>query len=207
MDPRKLFEKAEKLRSKEKLEESIESYKQVILTNSNDWLAAESAHMIGVIYYQQKNYPEALKWLRVSQSQFKLIKDSDLIGAVLRDISSIYFDKNDLKHAEEYIIKSIKYLKFGHNLGHLGISQVKLGLIKKDEQSILDGIKNIEQSPDRFFESIAYYNLAQVQKDLGKLNEANKSALKSLQILNLISKRGEFLDKKKKLKEFLDGLS
>lgn len=216
MDAKGIFQKAQDQRSKEALDEAISTYQKAhgqALKEKNLKLAAESSHMIGVIYSQQEKWDLAEKFLNTSLKEFEGQGESDLVGAVLRDLGLLYYDQKDYQKAKQFMEESIGKLVGSKKLGHLGISQVKLGLIEAKmgkpedgEVTIQMGIENIEGSPEKFFLSIAYYNLAQVQKDLGKIKEAKVAAGRSLDILNQIAEPDEFLGRRQKIDKFLKEL-
>lgn len=217
MNAQGLFNKAQKERGEEHLEEAIKSYTQArdkAKEEDNKWLAAECQHMIGVIKYQQEKYVEAEGNLQIAKKEFEELGDQDLLGAVWRDLGLVAFEQKDYPKARERVEQSIGVLKGGNKLGHLGISQVKLGLVLaaqeqylKAEEMIREGIVSIEKSEDRFFASIAYHNLAQVQKEQGKKEEAVASAQKSLQILDEVAGPDEHQSRRQKLENFLKDLT
>lgn len=214
MNAKHLFEKAEKLRSEEKGDKAVSFYQQAREKSGDDkWLVAESAHMIGVIHYQQKKFGEANKILERAKEEFEKVDDADMVGAVLRDLGLVAYEQKDYQKAKDLLEKSIQTLLRSTKKGHLGISQVKLGMVEKElgdlqraEDLVWQGVTSISLSEDRFFESIAYYNLAQIQKELGKIEEAKSSLQRSKEILDKIAGPEEHKNRREKMAKFLEDL-
>lgn len=223
MNPKDLFKQAEQQRAEEKLDEAVASYEKAreeALKAGDRWVAAESAHMIGVIYYQKEegegekiNFQTADKFLSIALEEFKELGESELESAVLRDLGLLHLKYKDLSAARGYLSDSVEKLRYTKNLGHLGISLVKLGLVEAEEGRFLEaetiikeGLENIGRSPDRFFESIAYYDLAKVYKRMKKAEDARRCAEKSLQVLDQIASPNQHQSKRKKIDEFLKEL-
>ncbi len=211
MDVQGLFKKAQKLRACERLDESISAYlasRDKAQKEGDAWIAAESLHMIGLLYLQKQDFTLAEQHLKEAQQEFE-----DLVAACLRDRSKVALEKKELKQAEDLALESIEKLKHSTKKGHLGASLVQLGKVlaakgglEQAEMTVKEGLDIIMVSPEKFFESSAYFNLAQIQKELGKTKEAKENAQKSLQILNGISSQDEHVELKKKREQFLEDL-
>ncbi len=167
MDLQDLFDKASDLRNSGRTKEAVEAYQRVIgqaLQQNNRRLAAEATQMIGSSYYINEQYKEANDYFLEALEMFKGLNDSLGQGSALRDLGSNAQKLGDFEKAKDYFYNSICQLKQTDRLGHLGMSQVKLGLLfselgdlGKAEVSILEGLQNITKSPDKFFESTAYF--------------------------------------------------
>lgn len=154
--------------------------------------------MIGLLYQQKEELTKAEEILIKAQQEFE-----DGVAFVLRDRARVALEAKDLEKAEGLIKQSINLLSNSTQKGHLGISQVQLAKILTQKGNVVaaelikDSIKLLHQSPNRFFEPSAYFNLAQVQNQAGKKEEAKQMAEKSLEILNSITNKNQH----KKLKE------
>lgn len=221
MNPKDLFKQAEQQRGEENLDGAISTYQKVrdeALSLGDKWIAAESAHMIGVIYYQkgdegEVNYQAADKNLSIALEEFKEQADTVSEAAVLRDLGLLHLKYKDFQAARSYLSDSAERLRYTDNLGHFGISLVKLGLVEAEEGRLLEaetiikeGLENIKKSPERVFESIAYYDLAKVYKKMKKLEDARRFAESSLQILDKIALPNQHLSRRKDIDEFLKDL-
>lgn len=211
MNLQKLFDEAQTKRNNGQIEDAVSDYQQTrteALKTGEEWLATESLHMIGVAYYQAEQYSKAEKFLIQAKEEFAKLNDKDLVGAVLRDLGLVARKEKDLSKAKKLLEESIAYLK--GNLGHLGMSQVKLGMVLSEEgnfseaeEKVKEGIKNIQNSPERFFEALAWMNLGEVQKMTGKIKESKLSLLQAQSVLDSISSPYENQSLRKQIKELL----
>lgn len=194
MDLQKLFEQAHQKQNNGLIGEAVVEYQQAralaLRAGDND-MALDCLHMIGVSLYQDKKYEAALDYLELALDEAKKLEKKLIIGAVWRDLGSVASAQKDYVKALKYTQESIGIFENTEYVGHLGISQVKKGKVlglenrlDEAEQQIKEGIKNIEKSPDRFFEAMAYKDLAEVQIRMGKKDEAKESVQKSREVLN-----------------------
>lgn len=217
MNAEDLFQKAEQCRHNEKLADALDFYNKAIQACSETEekiIIAESFHMIGVVLLEMEEYEQSLKYLDQSENCYELIHDSDMVGAVLRDKAAVMMELKDYARAEVFIKESIRYLEKGESMGHLGISEVRLGSLYRHleeldqaEALIHQGIAHIKQSQDRFFESSAYYQLALVFQDRKELFEARTSAERALRILEHISRESMYVERKKEIRNFIESLN
>lgn len=201
MNFRDRFEEAQYLRNNNLIDQAVERYKDIReeVKGKDNKLAIECAHMIGVSYYQIKNWDKAKVWLKKAKIEVEDQKDLLLLGAVLRDLALVARGEKNFIEAEDYLIESINILKKEKNLGHLGISEVKLGILlaekggdlEQAEETIREGLEHIKLSPDRFFEVIGYVNLAEVLMQAKKNDLAEDSLKEGLRILDQISDKDQ----------------
>ncbi len=184
------FQKAQKLRDNGQIDEAIELYQKI-----GD---AESIHMIGVCYYQDRKFKKANEYLEKALKKFEEEKSSEFTGFVLRDLGIVARGQKDFEKAEKFLNESIEKLKEIGNKGHEGMSHVKLGSVFADQEKfdeafseINKGIELLQQSDEKFFLSSAY------------LDRAKVDAKKSLDVLDSFAKPDEFLERRKCLKNFL----
>lgn len=213
MDIKQFFEQAQIKRNNGEIEEAVRLYQNTrdqALISGDSWLASEALHMIGVALYQEEKYKEAKDYLDKAKSEFQKLNDQNLIGAVLRDLGMVLRKEGDFSKAKELLEESIACLK--DNFGQLGISQVKLGMVyfemgnlTQAETLIKQGLGNIQKSPERFFESIAWKNLGEVEIKAGKKEEGQKSLLKAQEILKSISTSDQNQSLKKEIEKMLRG--
>lgn len=208
-----VFFEAQIMRNNGEYVEAVKIYERVreqALDRGDKKLAIECAHMIGVTYYQEDRYGQALESLGVAEKELEDLDERIMMGAVLRDIGQVYLKKSEVKKAKYYLEKSLEVLRNIEPRSHWGISRVKLafvfvayGSLKGAEELILDTIRNVDWGEDKFFESTAYFNLAQVQLKLEKKPQAKKSLEKSLEILDTIASKDEFLDRRAEINRLL----
>src|SRR5258708_21293522 len=184
------IQKAQKLRDNGQIDGAIELYKKV-----GD---AESLHMIGVCYYQDKKFKKANEYLEKALKKFEEEKNSEFTGFVLRDLGMVARGQKDFEKAEKFLSESIERLKEIGNKGHEGMSHVKLGRVFADQgkfnlafDEINKGIELLEQSDEKFFLSSAY------------LDRAKVDVLMSQSILNSFAREDEFLERRKELEKLL----
>ena len=93
---------------------------------------------IGIAYYYQGNYVEALDYFQKSLSVFLVIKDDDGISNIENNIGAIYMNQGDDTRALEYFLKSLqKAEKTGDNLRMLS-SMTNIGAIYSHHDSTFD---------------------------------------------------------------------
>ncbi len=209
-----MFEKAQIERNNGQIKQAVADYQKVreqALRVGDRRLGAECLHMIGVAYYQDESYREAITSLEKAQKELERLGDEMLVGATLRDLGLVAKAQKNYDQAKRYYQESLDHLqKFP---GHLGMTRVKLGKVYLDEeelalaeQTIQKGIVEIAPSPEKFFLSSAYFDLAQVQKRAGKIEEARKSVEKSKEILDEISGPDQNQSRRQEIKDFLKEL-
>ena len=216
MDTKGLFEKAEQLREEEKLEESLSVYKDATkeaIAENNGWIEGESLHMNGLVNLQLNNYLEATRLLAGAKKKFSEMNSLEMVGAVLRDQAAVAVAENDFVLAESLLRESISTLAQTEKRGHLGMSKVKLGSLylkqnnlEEAERLAQEGLEEIKDSEERFFESSAFFELAHIQKEMGDLGQSKLSGETALQILEDISTGDKHAERKKEMKLFIDRL-
>ncbi len=213
MDLQEIYLQAQRNRDNGCLHEAVEAYQKIrnlALGSSEAWLAAECVHMIGVAFYQDDQYEEAEAALQTAEDEFRTLEDMESVGMVLRDRGLIAYALEEFEQAKDLLKQSIDLLSSSDLPDHLGISRVKLGLVEaavhnpdKGEMLISQGISEIEESENFFFLSTAYFNLAQVQNQLGQTEKATASALKARDLLDTHSPQDEFRIRRREIDTFL----
>lgn len=193
------FLKAQELRDNGKLDEATNQYllvREEAQRIGNDHLASESLHMIGVAYYQAKDYNKAEDFLQQSKSEFLKQGNDEFVGIALRDLGMNARKNNQPEEAKKYLKESIEALHKAGNKGHEGISRVKLGVLLENISLIDEGIKLLVESKEVFFLSSAYWDKAKILND-------KELAKKSLEILNSFASENQFLERRKEIANFL----
>jgi tetratricopeptide (TPR) repeat protein len=216
----KLFDEAQILRDNGRIDEAVKLYKEVrhhAQKKYDLWLASECLHMIGVAYAQAEKTEEADKFLEEAQKEFEARKDVESAGMVYRDRGLVAKKCQDYPLAESMMKKSLENLLSVRypNMGHVGISRVKLGLIKAAQGDLRLGIDiikkaigDLENSRDTFFLSTAHFDLAQLLRESGDSQQAAKEAIDARTILNNVDPTGKkFTERRKEIQEFLVGKS
>lgn len=212
-DPR--FSEAQKLRDNGQIDAAIILYKQIREEplNKDTLLAAECLHMIGVAYYQDREYANAKECLTQSLHEFETLKRPDYQGFVHRDLGMVERGLGNYSEALRLTNQSIDELARSGNLGHQGISLVKLGNIYldlKDTGKALDsmkaGIKLLLKSDEKFFLSTAYLDYAKIFVTIGDFSSARTMAENAFDVLNSFSNETEFTNRRHDIKELLDGI-
>jgi len=126
-------------------------------------------------------------------------------------LGMVYLEKGDLKKSQDYLVKSVNILKKSGNVGHEGISRVKLGRLfakqkkfNKATQLTKEGILLLTKSKENFFLSTAYFDYAKLLLIKGQTELARNEILKSLKILDQFWRKDEFLERRKEMKKLLD---
>lgn len=208
-----LFEGATQGRNNGLIGEAVIEYQQaraLALRAGDKDVALDCLHMIGVSLYQDQKYEAALDYLELALSEAKRLEKKLIIGAVLRDLGLVSLAQKDYAKTLEYIQESIEVFQNTEYIGHLGISQVKKGRVlglqdrlDEAEQEIREGIKYIEQSPEKFFEALGYRDLAEVQIKANKSIEAEKSVQKAYEVLDSLGDKETNKSLRKDLEEIL----
>ncbi|SRR5258708_2818522 len=199
------FERAQKLRNNGKIKEAINLYQKIreINLEKDPDFATECLHLIGISYFQERNYKKAEIIFKKTQEEFeKLASKSSVakesVGFVLRNRGMNARSSGDLKLAHKFLKASVDHLAKTDNIGHTGISRVKLGRVygdlgsfNKAYEEINKGIKLLEKSNEKFFLSSSY------------LDRAKVDVQKSLHILNSFAKKDEFLSRRKDIDNIL----
>jgi tetratricopeptide (TPR) repeat protein len=220
MNLQERFKKANVARDNNQIEPALKEYEGIrekALEKGEKQLATDCLYMSGVALSQVEKYIEAQEYLQKAQEEFEKENNQLRVGAVLRDRSSIAAAQNNLDEAEAFMSQSVDLLsalESDEALEHLGMSKVKMGTIyakqeklEKAERIILEGIEDLEKLPDNFFKSTAYFNLAEVQKELGKKDQAKASLQKSLELLNSFAGEDEHKRRREKITELEKELS
>ncbi|MEK7572130.1 MAG: hypothetical protein AAB553_07720 [Patescibacteria group bacterium] len=178
------------------------------LKENNKSVAAECLHMIGVSFYQKGNYIKAESAYAKAQEEFEELGAQDFVGFVLRDRGMNELKQGHFSVAEERIQESMTALR-DRNQGHYGMSMVILGRIRaaaenpnqnleEAESHIQEGIGILKETPETFFLSTAYFDLAKVLQANARRSEALSAIAKSEETLNSISQT-DFQDRREKL--------
>jgi tetratricopeptide (TPR) repeat protein len=221
----KRFLDIQKKRDAGKFDEASDEYTQcreIAQSLGDTWIAAECLHMIGVIDNETKQYAQAEKNLQQAEKEFRNMADNILVGATLRDRSSLALAQEDISRAEELLQQSVTTLEGTNDSGQLGISIVGLGKIQKKQaeiaqsdkekeaklqqaaKSIQKGIKIIhEDAANTYFEANALRHLAEIFLAQGKKAEAKDAISKAKEILTKIEKEEnkQFTKEREKLEE------
>ena len=216
MSARKLFEKAEQLRVEEKLEDSLSVYVEALKQaqkEGSDWIVGESLHMSGLVNLQLERYSESKEFFFEAEKKFRDLNNPEMAGAVLRDQAARAVAEGDYVLGESLLKESIRTLIQTEQLGHLGMSKVKLGNVyrrqnrlEEAEGIVREGLEEIKNSAERFFESSAYFELAHIQKERGDLNQARVSGTTALRVLEDVAPGDKHSTRKKEMKLFIDRL-
>lgn len=220
------FQQAQRLRDNGSFALALKEYQEVRqkALSSDRLLASIVLHQSGVTNRLAGNPSEAIEQLEEAQQEFKDQKQPLYCGAVLRDIGLLELDQAEetidpnikdfhLRQASHALQRSVAVLERTGNPGHLGISQVKLGLVQAKRASIeealrimQEGIGNLDQSEEWFFKGVGYFDFAKTLMEAGNKVEARKAALRARRIIRTNSSEHEFLREKQKIKELLRGL-
>lgn len=211
MELEKQFDRAQIKRNNGQINEAVADFQRIreeSLKADKKHLAADCLHMIGVAWKQAENFPQADNFLKLAKEEFESLEDSFLEGAVLRDLGVVALKQENYSQAANFLLESIKVLEKTSQQGHLGISKVKLGLVYAGEDQldeavriIEEGIADIQNSPDRFFEMTGYLNLAEVQKQAGNMVQARESLKKAEQVLNEIGPDDQFKVRRRQIED------
>ncbi len=133
------------------------AYEQILIVDADN---VNALYLLGVLFYQQNKYDEALERLFTA---VKLFPSADLYKV----LGDIFFDKKDLDNSVNYYEKAIKlnpnFAEIFYNLGV--ISTLKNDPVKAIEYYL----KSIEIKPDY---KEAYFNLAHALKTNNDLDNA-----------------------------------
>jgi len=90
--------------------DSARFYLNIVLDSSDNNLQLASAlNTIGLSYFYQSEYSEAIDWLEKSLKEYTLVGDSSGISRVNNNLGLVHQAKGSFKQATEYIVEGLKY--------------------------------------------------------------------------------------------------
>lgn len=195
------FEKVQVLRNNGCLSEAVVEYeliRMVALMKNRLELAANCQHMIGVTYYQSGDSSEARVHLMRGLRAMRQVENRLGEGAVLRDLGMNEMRRGNWEESRSFLGESLQAL--ADYPGHRGMTRVKLGVVEGTSGSnmmagalIRRGIEEIKGTPDRWFESTGYWELAQLEAGMNNPRLAMEAYEKSLEILMDLGGEEKFL--------------
>lgn len=179
--------------------EALKTYDAIIATNTregNPSAASEALNLkskaynnIGVIYRQQGNYEEALKYNFASLKIRKDIDDKAGIATSYSNIGLIYYDQGNSTLSLKYDLASLKIRKeIGNKRGmadcynNIGLVYDDLGNYPEALKSYLASLKIKEELGDKAGCAISYGNIGIIHGNLGNYIEALNNHFKALKI-------------------------
>ncbi len=210
------FQEAQKLRNNGKINKAVRLYQKIrnSFLKENPHLATECLHMIGVAYYQKKDFNKAEVSLEEALIEFGKDNNLEFAGFVLRDLGTNARANERYGEAESYLRQSISNLHQVGNKVHEGMSKVKLGRVYADQGKYEEALREIyegswlivtdkEGKESWFFLSTAFLDRAKVYLQIGNINQAKNDAKESLEMLNAYAKPNEFTSRRKEIKKIL----
>lgn len=190
------------LRNNGQIENAVKAYRELIrrydLLEKLE-LAANMQHMIGVSYKIANNTELAIRELMNTKERYEAIGNEIGVGRVLRDEGTAYQYAHDYEKALPLLIQSVDILKKYNNKAELGISQVKLGNLYLDQNSIIQAESFMVLGLETLTADDANYNwfyVATAHIHLSRLFIKEEHYLGSLKEINtaydmFVSKNGE----------------
>jgi signal transduction histidine kinase/tetratricopeptide (TPR) repeat protein len=173
---------------------------------------------LGLAYYHQSRYSEALTCFFQSIKLLESSKDNPRLGNLHNNIGLVYHDLREYDKALEYYNRGFEYAKSASNNNLAGRSANNMGLIFSEKKDYKSAIKFYELSleykknnGDENGISATYLNLGTVYKHLGDYGKALNYLNLSLEIkikvndklgiLNVGDAKADILIRQKKFKE------
>lgn len=199
------FEKVQDLRNNGQFEQAVVEYeliRMVAIMKNQPELAANCQQMVGVTYYQSGDWPEArvhlMRGLRGMRQSGNRLGE----GAVLRDLGMNEMRRGNGEESRRFLGESIRVLMGTEHKGHLGMSRVKLGVVEAISGSsqiaravMRRGIEEIKLSPDRWFESTGYWELAQLEAKINNPKQAIEVYDRAMELLMSLGGEKKFLER------------
>lgn len=153
---------------------------------------AQAYKMIGLGYFMQGNYMEALRNWEPALELFEQFGDDQLVANMLSNLGSAYYTTGNSVEAIEY---SLRALKFAEEMGdslRIGTLLNTIGLVYSEQASTVDTARSYYLRTLEIAEAIAYkelvyvsyVNLGEIHMEMDLLDSALYFFEKSLSILN-----------------------
>ncbi|CAN5381670.1 CHAT domain-containing protein [soil metagenome] len=154
---------------------------------------------IGIIFYRQKKYAEAIAYFQEVVSVGETVKRPLYSAYFLAQLSYIYLDLKEFEKALEYGEKSLLlYRQIAPNrsqlaLNAVGKSYTALGKTAQAREIFSESLIILREKKDRYAESETLYNLAQLEDRAGNLELARQNIQQAINISEII--RADLLGK------------
>lgn len=167
----------------------IDSLKQVIAIAEHDTVKFNAYRDIGLIYYTQRKYTEALPHFEEALTIGKAIEAPSKISFCLDKIGYVYSRTGDFPKAKDYFIRSLDIRKaegtkaeIGESIYNVGYIYSQLGDNLKSKEYLLESLAIVEEFGNQSHIATILYNLSWVYADLGDYLNALKCNLRSLEL-------------------------
>ncbi|MEK7170905.1 MAG: tetratricopeptide repeat protein [Patescibacteria group bacterium] len=192
-----LLAQADRLRDSAQVDEAIDAYKEIVqlATDAHEtFFKARAFHLAGVsvkesvISAESSYYRDALNFFAQAQALYQSLGDTQMLGALYRDIAICGDYAGDFQVAINYFQKAIAVLEPTEFFGELAITYDKLGLHfyklgQLDEaQTFIDrALQLFKKEPTAgFFRATTLLDAAKIQFRLGNFDRAYELAEESL---------------------------
>ena len=174
---------------------------------------ASSYNNIGLVYFSQGNYTEALKNFLPSLKTYKKIEDKLGLGASYNNIGNVYTSQGNYTEALKNHYSSLKTKEeVGDKIG-VANSYSNIGIVNERQSNYNEALKNYFISLKTYIElgnnyrvAINYISIGKLYTKLNNLIEAKKYLNEALSISKKIGSKEEIKDIYISLKE-IDSLS
>jgi tetratricopeptide (TPR) repeat protein len=146
-------------------------------------------NIIGLLNYDQSNYPEGLKNYFISLRIFEEIGVNRGIAMVLGNIGSIYEDQGNYTEALKNHLAALKIYKESGAKQSEAATLNNIGSVYDDQHNYTDALKNYfaalkinEENGNKLYEAINLGNIGNVYSSQGNTAAALKNHLASLKI-------------------------
>lgn len=150
---------------------------------------AQSLNNIGVSYYFQLDYENALYYFKKSLEIRQELGDKKEIVASLNNIGIVYDEVNEYENALDYYLQSLTYFEdlndkmgIAVTLHNIGVVYESLSNYNKSLEYLLRALKYYEEIGDKTGVASSYGNIGIVYKDLSNYDKSLEYHLKSLKI-------------------------
>jgi tetratricopeptide (TPR) repeat protein len=164
---------------------------------------AETHNKSGNACEKQEKFGEALSFYEKSIEFYQKIKENAKIGKIYNQIGRVYFQKKELKKAEDYYSQSQYIAANCGDIEALAHVYANLAVLLGEEQKARKLYERagviFEQLQENEGAAVVYYNLALLKQGNNDLDGAKKCLLKALSFLDQCSNKQE----RKRIQELL----
>jgi len=147
---------------------------------------------LGKVLWNMGEFDKAMEIYHQAVEISTKIKDKDALGSIYIDLGNVYNEKGDLDEAKGYYEKAFPLLEETKNYRELARAYNNIGdimLQRKEWENAIEYFQKCKIEAEKILSDLmtgwSMFNLAEAQMNLGKLEEAQENANRSLSVLRV----------------------